>query len=71
MIYKNSEIKKKYIQLHNVKLTFGANGIYIIGGKNGCGKTTLLESVLFSVKELIKSLYIKKSFWSLMIQGYV
>ena len=50
MIYKNSEIKKKYIQLHNVKLTFGANGIYIIGGKMDVAKLRCWNLFYFRLK---------------------
>lgn len=45
MEYNNSI--KKYIELENVKLDIEEYGIYKITGGNGCGKTTLLEQILF------------------------
>lgn len=46
MIYYNDNIKK-YVELNNIKLDIEEYGIYLITGENGCGKTTLLEQILF------------------------
>lgn len=47
MIYVNSRVNKKYIQLRDIKLSFEECGVYVLKGENGCGKTTLIESIVF------------------------
>ncbi|MCR5086521.1 MAG: ATP-binding cassette domain-containing protein [Lachnospiraceae bacterium] len=43
----NAEIRNSSIQIKNIFLEFGRQGLYTIEGPNGCGKTTLLEKLIF------------------------
>ncbi|MGN0165792.1 MAG: ATP-binding cassette domain-containing protein [Lachnospiraceae bacterium] len=40
-------ICNRFIHVQDIHLDFKKNGIYFITGENGCGKTTLLEQILF------------------------
>lgn len=51
MIYQNNRINKKYVEIKNIHLDLSENGIYLIKGRNGCGKTTLMEYILFDENE--------------------
>lgn len=51
MIYQNSRLNKKYINIEDIQLNLSKKGIYLIKGGNGCGKTTLLEYVIFDKNE--------------------
>lgn len=47
MKIKNLTIKNKSINYENLEFDFSRNGIYQIKGKNGSGKTCILEEILF------------------------
>ncbi len=49
MIYKNI-INKSYLN-KNVSFDFSLNGLYVFKGPNGCGKTTIIEEILFDRDE--------------------
>lgn len=51
MIYKCDNYKKRSVTIKNINLNLSENGIYRIKGKNGTGKTTLIESILFEEPE--------------------
>ncbi|MCL1990022.1 MAG: ATP-binding cassette domain-containing protein [Defluviitaleaceae bacterium] len=52
MIVNRLEINKGRVHLKNVNLNFSSNGIYIITGDNGIGKTTILEHLLFNHEDI-------------------
>lgn len=47
MYIKNININNNSVKINNAELNFTNNGIYLIHGKNGTGKTTLLENIIF------------------------
>lgn len=47
MRVRNAAIHNPSIHVENINLDFDSTGLYRIEGENGCGKTTLLELLLF------------------------
>ena len=40
-------IKNKFINLKNMEFNFDKNGVYLIKGENGVGKTSLIKNIIF------------------------
>ena len=47
MYISDLSIKNRFINVKNINMEFEDNGIYFVLGENGCGKTTLIEQILF------------------------
>lgn len=68
MYISDLEIRNKFIHVQNIHMEFKQNGIYFILGENGCGKTTLLEQIIFGKEHVFfenpreKNLYEKERF---------
>lgn len=48
MLVKNLNVTNSSIDFKNINIDFSQNGFYLIKGKNGLGKTTIIDSILFS-----------------------
>lgn len=47
MVIRNLNVQNKFINFTNISLDFSSVGIYLISGKNGCGKTSIIEKIIF------------------------
>ena len=47
MNIKNMALRNKTLNLNNLKLDLSKYGIYMLSGKNGCGKTSLIKRIVF------------------------
>lgn len=53
MNIKDMTVKNSFIELNNISMDFDNPGIYVIKGKVGCGKTTLIETILYGHEKII------------------
>ena len=47
MLIENLQIKNAFISYQNLSFDFSNDGFYLLVGKNGSGKTSIIESILF------------------------
>lgn len=53
MIIENLSIKNKFIHLKKQKIELNHIGIYIVRGKNGVGKSSLIRQIVFDKNNIV------------------